>query len=175
MIKELLGKIEFQESIVLNQQSRKKEESEELKHLDLFTAESPTPLAKNIGGHLGNFSRKFYPLPCYLSAVDDWIDAYSDIIATDKKFKKFTAYPDKDFKRYLLHKAIICKIARDEVLTKNPQILEAVNAIKIEIIGYPLVARAKKYLGLEINPYKLSSQEFNAIYAEIKQLKEGTN
>lgn len=173
MIDKLLGKMVFEESKSLEIALQQKEEREELKHLDLFTPLSPSKLAKGIGTHLGCFSRDFDPLPCYLMSVDNWIDGYERIITSEKKFKKFKSYPDDELKKYLLHKVIICKVARDEVFSRNLQILTAVNHIKLEVIGYPLVAKAKKYLGLEINPYQLSSQEFESIYAQVKQLKQG--
>ena len=175
MIDKLLGKIVFEDSQPLSLRDKKQEERKELQYLDLFTSNSPSRLAKGIGTHLGHFSRNFYPLPCYLSAIDDWYRSYELIISTEKKFKKFTPYPSDEFEKYLIHKVIMCKIVKDEVFSKNDQILRAVNHIKITAEGFPLVAKAKKYLGLERNPYQLSSSEFENIYSQVKELKEGVN
>jgi hypothetical protein len=144
MIDKLLGKIVFQNSSILDLPSQKKEEKEELNHLDLFVYSSPSKIAKGIGAHLGHFSREFIPLPCYLSTINKWVIQYQSIIASDHKFKKFKSYPYEEFKKYLLHKVIICKVVRDEVFSNNVQILTAVNAIKIQSEGYHLVGKAKK-------------------------------
>lgn len=172
MIDKLLGKIEFEEPLGLTEGEYAQEAKLEEKHLDLFVYNSPANNANGIGKHLSHFSRKFYPLPCYLIDIEDWLDDYSYILMTDKKFKNFKQYPSDDLKIYLLHKTFICKVVRHLIYSTNPDILKAVNHIKLLHEAHMVIGKAEKYLALKLNVNTLSESDFNDIKRQIAEAKE---
>lgn len=171
MIDKLLGKMVFNDSAILTVEEQNLESRLEETHLDLFVYTSPAKNAKGIGAHLGSFSRNHYPLPCYLSLIEDWLDNYYDVLLTDKKYKNFKQYPHDDFTVYLVHKVFICKVVRGEVFSTNPSILTSVNHIKSVQEAHTVVGKAKKYLDEQLNPYALSGTDFTAITQRINQAK----
>jgi MoxR-like ATPase len=103
--------------------------------------------------------------------ADDWIDNYNFLLSSEKSFKKFKPIDKDDLKIYLLHKVFICKVVRNEVFSKNQNILKAVNHIKAVQEGNTVVGKAKKYLDERLNPYTLSDTDFTAINKRINEAK----
>lgn len=167
----LLGKIEFEEPLGLTDPQLIMESKLEEKHLDLWVYTSPATNAKGIGGHLGCFSRKYYPLPCYLIDIENWLDNYSDTLLSDKKFKNFKQYPSNDLMVYLLHKTFICKIVKNTIFSTNHNVLTAVNHIKVMYETHKLVGKAEKYLGVKLNPNALSEADLTDIKKQIEEAK----
>ena len=175
MIDKLLGSMLFDNGFDLTQDVKGKEIELEEKNLDLFTYNSPSKLAKGLGNHLSSFSKKCFGLPPYLYLIDDWISGYYTIIEVEKDFKKCRKYPEKELQLYLLHKVFMRKIVYQDVFSKKEVILERIAHIKSIAEGQSLVGKAKKYLGIAINPYQLSGTDFEAINQEINELKQGVN
>lgn len=171
---DLLGKIRFEDGYKLTKLQLKTEVKLEENNLNLFTLNSPTNLAKGIGAHLSNFSKK-YPLPAYLCNIDQWINFYKEILNLEKRYRKFSAYPDKELSLYLHHKVFFRKIAYNEVFSKNEGVLLSVNQIKFAKESHSLVGKAKKYLDLELNPYSLSNNDVTMLHEKINELKQGIN
>jgi hypothetical protein len=175
MIDSLIGKMNFDEPKKLTAYNKKTEINLEENNLDLFTYNSPIKNAGSIGRHLSSFSQKYLSLPCYLYLIDDWLSGYFTLLESEKSLKKVKRYGEDELRVYLAHKVIICKIVKNQVLSKNLIILESVNRIKAMVEGHSLVGKAKKYLGVELNPYQLSSSDFDGVREQINQLKEGVN
>lgn len=169
----LIGKMLFDKGNFINRFNLKQEIKLEEENINLFSANSPTQLAGGIGKHLSNFANKYGGLCPYLYLIDDWIEFYKTIINSEKEYKKFKGYPEKDFKLYLLHKVFMRKIDFNEVFSKNEGVLLAVNQIKFAKEGHALVGKAKKYLGVELNAYQLTGEDLNTLQDKIKQIKEG--
>lgn len=169
----LIGKMPFEQGNFINASNLNMEITLEEKNIDLFTTNSPTQLAGCIGKHLSNFASKYGGLCPYLYLIDDWIEFYKTIINSEKEYKKFKGYPNKDFKLYLLHKVFMRKIDFNEVFSTNENILVAVNRIKFDKEGRTLAGQMKKYLNEEINIYALTSNDLGILQDKIKQIKEG--
>lgn len=169
----LIGNMPFEEGNFINSANLKQEIKLEQQNIHLFTANSPTELAGGIGKHLTSFASKYGGLCPYLYLIDDWIEFYKTIINSEKEYKKFKGYPEKDFKLYLLHKVFMRKIDFNEVFSTNENILIAVNKIKFAKEAYPLAGKMKKYLGEDVNVHTLTSKDLGILQDKIKQIKEG--
>jgi hypothetical protein len=175
MIDSLIGKMNFDEPFKLTVYNKKTEIALEENNLDLFTYNSPVKNAGSIGRHLSSFSQNYLSLPCYLYLIEDWLSGYFTLLESEKDLRKVKRYGVDELRLYLAHKVIICKIVKNQVLSNNLIILESVNRIKAMVEGHSLVGKAKKYLGVELNAYQLSSSDLEGIREQVKELKEGVN
>lgn len=175
MITSLIGKMQFQEPFKLTVFNQKIEVNLEEKNLDLFNYNSPVKNAGSIGRHLSAFSKKYRALPCYLFLIEDWVNIYFTFLESEKDLKKAKRYTEQDLKLYLAHKTILCKIVNNTVFSNNLTILAGVNRIKALVEGHSLIGKAKKYLEIELNPYALSSTDFDDIRQQIDKIKEVNN
>lgn len=171
MIDKLLGKTEFDDTI-LTEQEKAIEIALEEQNLDLWVSNCSAENAGSIGRHLSNFSKKIYPLPSHLCFIDAWIsDVYSPAISLDKRCKKWVSADINNLRLYLLWKVFQKKVVHNQVYTDNPQVKAQVAYIKSNHEIYHLQGSIKKHLGEDVSIRDLMAMGSDTINGMIKQLK----